>query len=152
MGLRSENRTGRLIRVQQALQLGDQFGSGGGFADKSIGAQKPDGRFRLRCRLLHAQEENLGGGRDTPNLKGGLYAIHYRHINIEKNDFRIERLYLVERLPAIGSFTADAQSVRIQQFAHGAARDPVIIDKKNSGRKSPFSHGPLFRHADSIQH
>jgi hypothetical protein len=132
-----ENQPGGLICFQEPLQCRNQVGSSAGFVDKAIGAQESNGRFGLGRGLLHGEKQNLRRRRDTPNLEGGLYPVHHRHIDIEKDQFRVERLYLIEGLLAIGSFTADAQSVRIQQLAHGAARDTMIVDKKDSGRKSP---------------
>lgn len=109
-----ENQSGGLICFQEPLQRGNQVGSGAGFVDEAVGAQKPNGRFGLGRRLLHGEKENLRRRRDTPDFESGLYPVHHRHIYIEKNQLRVERLYLIEGLLAIRSFTADAQSVGIQ--------------------------------------
>jgi hypothetical protein len=146
---RRESRS--LICVQQALQRGNQIGSGAGFADEAVRAQKSDGGFGLGRTFLHGEKEDFGRGGDTSNFEGRLYAVHHRHIDVEQHQLRIERLYLVERLLPVCRFAADAYGVRIQERADRMPRDVVVINEKNSGRKSPSgSLSPVRRERRAI--
>jgi hypothetical protein len=134
---RRRNEIEKLISAQQALQCGDQFGSGGGFIYETVRAQEAHGRFGFRREFLHGEKENFGRRRDTANLEGGLNPIHYRHIDIQKHQVWTKRLYLIERLLTIFGFAADGEGVCVQEFAHGASRDVVIVNEKDFSRKSP---------------
>jgi hypothetical protein len=58
---------------------------------------------------------------------------------------------LVERLLPVCRFAADAYGVRIQERADRMPRDVVVINEKNSGRKSPSgSLSPVRRERRAI--
>lgn len=72
-------------------------------------------------------------------LESSRYAIHHRHIDIEKHQLRVKRLYLIQRLLAIFRLAADREGVGVQELAHGMARDVMIVNEQDSSRKSPLS-------------
>lgn len=76
-------------------------------------------------------------------FESGRYAIHHRHVDIEKHQLRVKRLYLIQRLLAIFRLAADGEGVGVQELAHGMARDVMIVDEQDSSRKSPLSFAYL---------
>jgi hypothetical protein len=129
----------KLMRREQALQCGDQLGARAGFADKSVRSQKPDGCLGLRCAILHSQEQDLGCRSDAAYLKGGGDAIHHRHVDVQKHQFRSQSLYLIYGLLAVFGFAADGEGICVQKLAHRTACDVMIVDEQDSRRKSPVS-------------
>jgi hypothetical protein len=123
--------------VQQALQGGNQFGSGTGFADEALRAQEAYGRFGFGGALLHGQEENFRCGSDAAYLKGRRDAIHHRHVDVEKHQLRVQSFHLVDCLLAVFGFAADGEGVCVQELAHRVARDVMVINQQDSGRKAP---------------
>lgn len=72
-------------------------------------------------------------------FESGRYAIHHRHVDIEKHQLRVKRLYLIQRLLAIFRFAADGEGVGVQELAHGMPRDVMVINEQDSGRESPLN-------------
>jgi hypothetical protein len=101
----------KLIRPKQALQRRDQLGSSAGFADKSVRAEQPDRCLGFGRAVLHGQEQDFGRRSDAADLESGRYAIHHGHVDIEKHQLRVKRLYLIERLLAIFRLAADGKGV-----------------------------------------
>jgi hypothetical protein len=144
--MRNEVRQGggkKLIHPKQALQRWDQLGSGAGFADKSVRAQQPDCCLGFGRGLLHSQEQDFGRRSDAAYLESGRYAIHHGHVDIEKHQLRVKRLYLIQRLFAIFRLAAYGEGVSVQELAHGMAHDLMIVDEQDSSRKSPLSFAYL---------
>ena len=119
----------RLIDFEQALERGDQIGARAGFADKTLRAQQAHSRFGLGSAFLHSEEQNFGLGRDAAYLKRSGYAIHHRHVDIQKHQFRVQRFHLIERLLAVRGFAANRQRIGNQELAHGVARNTMVVDK-----------------------
>ena len=127
----------KLMRREQALQCGDQLGSRAGFADKSVSAQQPDGCLGLGCAILHSQEQDLGRRSDAAYLEGGGDAIHHRHVDVQKDQFRSQRLYLIDGLLTVFGFATDGEGIGLQKLAHRTTRNVMIVDEQDSRRKSP---------------
>jgi len=138
--IRWDRRIGKkLIHPEQALQRGDQLGSGAGFADKSVSAQQPDGCLGLGRAVLHTQEQDFGRRGDAAYLESGRDAIHHRHVDVQQHQFGSQHLYFIDRLLAVFGFATDGEGIGVQKLAHGTARDVMIVDEEDSRRKSPVS-------------
>jgi hypothetical protein len=79
--------------------------------------------------FLHGEKEDFGCRRDTANLEGGLDAVHHRHIDIQKYQFGLKRLYLIERLLPVCRLAADAQGVGSQELPYGVPRDVMVVNQ-----------------------
>ena len=136
--IRRDGQAAKLIRAKQALQRRDQLGSGTGFAHESVRAEQPDRCLGFGRAVLHGQEQDFGRRSDAAYLESGRNAIHHRHVDIEKHQLRVKRLYLIQRLLAIFRLAADREGVGVQEPAHGMARDVMIVNEQDSSRKSPL--------------
>jgi hypothetical protein len=101
----------KLVHIQQALEGGDQFGSGGGFAYKSVGTKQADGCLGLWRTILHTEKQDFGLWSDLAYLESRRDAIHHRHTYIQKHQFRVERFDLIDSLLAVFRFTTDGKGV-----------------------------------------
>ena len=122
---------------EQAFHGGNQFGAGAGFAYKTMRAEEPDRGFHLGRRLLHSQENNFRGRGHLANLKGGLDAVHHRHTDVQKDEFRMEHFHAIERLLAVFRLATNGEGVRVQELAHAVAGNVMIVNEEDASRKSP---------------
>jgi hypothetical protein len=66
-------------------------------------------------------------------LLGGVEAVHHEHINVEKNDVRLEPLHLLNDLFAISGFLTYLEGMQVfKQGANHLPYDGVVIHDKDS--------------------
>ena len=78
------------------------------------------------------EEDNLCGRRDSAYLVGCLDAIHHRHVDVQKNDIRLQLDDFFDGLFAIFSITRDLEGMPVEKRADGGSHRQVIVHDKDS--------------------
>ena len=85
--------------------------------------------------FVHAEDQDLHGGSDLPDLAGGLQPVQLRHGDVQDGDIRFELLRQGNDLAAGDGFPADlAVRLTLQQGADTGAYHLVIIGDEDAER------------------
>ena len=123
--------------LEDALQGGNQVGAGAGFVHEALRPEKAHGGFGLGGTLLHREEKNLGARSDAADLHGGFDAVHYRHMDVQKDQIGLQSFDAIEGLLAVLGLAADGKGMSVQKGTHGISSDVMVVHEQYSRRKSP---------------
>ena len=71
------------------------------------------------------------------DLHGSFDAVHYRHMDVQKDQIGLQRFDAVEGLLAVLGLPADGESMSVQKRTHGISSDVMVVHEEYSCRKSP---------------
>ena len=108
-----------------------------GFVHEALRPEQAHGRFGLGGTLLHREEKNLGARSDAADLHGGFDAVHYRHMDVQKDQIGLQSFDAIEGLLAVLGLAADGEGVSVQKGTHGISSDVMVVHEQYSRRKSP---------------
>jgi len=78
-------------------------------------------------RIVNREEDNLCGRRDSTYLVGCLDAIHHRHVDVKKNDIRLQLDDFFDGLFTTLSITADLEGMPVEKRTNGGSRRQVEV-------------------------
>ena len=91
---------------------------------------------------MDGEENNFRGRCNLAYLVCSLDAIHDRHIDVEKNEVRMQLFDLIDSLLAIFSFAANVHGMPGKKRADGLPRYLIIVHDQNPDRHLRF---PVLR-------
>src|SRR5690349_22914238 len=92
------------------------------------------GTLRYLRHILNGQKHDLSGRRDSTNLAGSRETIHYGHVDVEKNDIRLQFDDFLDGLLAILGIPANLKRMPIQKRTNRRSRGKMVIDDEDSCR------------------
>src|SRR2546427_2680862 len=115
----------------ETIQCGDQFSTGSRFGHEGI-AQG------MRCTykfggLVNCEEDNLRGRGDLADLVRRLDAVHSRHIDIEKNDIRLQLPNPLDGLCSVRRLPANVKPMPFEKRTDGGPRHSIIVYHQYAG-------------------